>query len=385
MIQMMTAYTEEVDEIEDGIAEILEQIDLSALKKNSIGLVTCHFDFTSAGFISELHKKLPFDFIGMTTIASASQQKQSMYALSLTVLTSDDVVFEAAMTGPLGPGDYKQKIEVTYKDTVGKSHGKPSLILTFFPYTSSISGAVMHKSFDEIFGGIPFWGSLATNVDVSYERCHAFHNDNFEKDGLAMILLYGPVEPDFVVVSLPSQSIRKNRGEITKSDGCLLMEINGIPAVKYLENLGVVVMKDATIVTPLMVYYEGSSEPVALGIYAVNDDGSILCGGEMTKGASVAIGEITIDSIISSTAEGMSRVINTKNRNGALFLPCVTRYLMLSPNNGDEMSLIAEKIENGRIMPYMIAYAGGEICPVRDETGVFRNRFHNFTFSACIL
>ena len=56
MVKMITAYTEEVDEIEDGIAEILQQIDLGTLKKNNVGLITCHFDFIDSGFIEELCK-----------------------------------------------------------------------------------------------------------------------------------------------------------------------------------------------------------------------------------------------------------------------------------------------------------------------------------------
>jgi hypothetical protein len=36
-------------------------------------------------------------------------------------------------------------------------------------------------------------------------------------------------------------------------------------------------------------------------------------------------------------------------------------------------------------IPYVLAYAGGEICPVRGEDGKLRNHFHNFTFSLCVL
>ena len=384
MLKMMTAYTEEVDEVEDGIAEILKQIDLTALKKNSVGLITCHFDFTNSGFIGELCKKLPFSIIGMTTLASANQYGQSMYALSLTVLTSDDVVFESAMTGSLSSDGYHNAIKAVYQEAAKKNPGTPSFILTFFPFIQQVSGALIHKSFDEICGGVPFWGSLATNVDVSFERLHTFHNCDIGKDALAMVLMYGPVDPEFVVISMPTQNIRKNRGQITGSDGCVLKEINGIPPLKYLESLGVSILKDAPNVSPLMVYYEGSSEPVALAIYSTYDDGSMLCGGEMTKGASVAVGEITSESILASAEEGINRVLQTGKRNGAMFLPCVSRYLMLSPNQNVELALVAEKMGNGSVMPFMMGYAGGEISPVKDEAGIVQNRFHNYSFIACV-
>jgi hypothetical protein len=381
----MTAYTTEIDETEDALAEIMGQLDLNSLKKNSVGIITCHFDFTDTGFLGELCEKLPFDVVGMTTMASANRHGMGMYALSLTVLTSDEVVFETAMTGPLKPGDYKGAIEAAYSETVKKLPGPPSLIITFFPFFKNLSGALIHRAFDEVCGGVPFWGSAAAGADASYGHSNVFRGGEVAEDRLVMILLHGPVNPEFIVVSIPTKNIRKDRGTITDSDGCLLKRVNGISALKYLENLGLTIIKDASVTAPLMVYYEGSSVPVAVGIYSVDDDGNLLCGGEMTKGASLAVGEITNEGIMATAGESMTRLLECGKRDGALLLPCVSRYVMLAPEHDIEQKLIIEKLENGNVMPFMAAYSGGEICPVRDEAGVLRNRFHNYTFSVCVL
>jgi small ligand-binding sensory domain FIST len=139
-------------------------------------------------------------------------------------------------------------------------------------------------------------------------------------------------------------------------------------------------MKNASIVTPLLVYYEGSTVPVALGVYNVNDDGSLLCGGEMTMGASLAVGEITAESILSSAAEAIQRLKEYGKKDGALIFPCVTRYVMLAPGKDSEMEFISSSIGN---IPYMLAYSGGEVCPVRDESFKLQNRFHNYTLTIC--
>jgi hypothetical protein len=381
---MLTAYTEEVDEVEDGIAELLGQINLGALKKNSVGLVTCHSDFINSAFIGELCKKLPFDIIGMTTMTSVNRHGRGMFSLSLAVLTSDEIVFETAMAGSLDAGNCHDKIRAAYSEAVKKLSAEPSMILTFFPFLNDLSGTQIHKDFDEICGGIPFWGSLACSPDVQTGHWFVFRNGDIDTKGLAMILLHGRVDPEFIVVSLPSESIRKNRGRITGSDCCNLREIDGIPALKYMENLGISIRNDIPIVMPLMVYYEGNAEPVALAIYAVNDDRSLLCAGEVPVGAIVAIGDITAESILASTAECLERIKETNKRGGALFLPCVSRYIMLAPVHDREISLVGEKMENGRLMPFSMAYSGGELCPVKDRAGVFQNRFHNFTFVACV-
>jgi len=384
-MQMMTAYTEEIDEIEDGIAEILGQIDLGALKKNSVGIVTCHFDFIHSGFIAEMQKRLPFELIGKTTMASTNQHGQGMYLLALTVLTSDELGFETGITEPLDPGSYREKIGAAYSATAQRLPGKPSLILTFFPNLKHMNAAMVHRSLDETCAGVPIWGGVATHTDATYDHCYIFHNGNHQKACLAMLLIHGPIAPEFIVVSMPLRNIQKNQGRITESDGCVLKEINGITAQKYLEGLGVTLMRTAPLITPLIVYYEGTPKPVALAIYAVNDDGSLSCGGEVPVGASVTIGEITVDSIMASAHEAMAKVLACGSRNGMLALSCVSRHIMLS-NHDEELNLIAKKMkpESGEVMPYMASYTGGEICPIRDNAGLLRNYFHNFTFSACV-
>ncbi|MDR2478472.1 MAG: FIST C-terminal domain-containing protein [Treponema sp.] len=381
MIQMMTAFTTEVDEVDDALVGLLEQIDITALRKNSVGIITCHFDFTTTSIFARLREKLPFDIIGMTTLASANRHGSSMYALSLTVLTSDDVFFQTEVTAPLDIKNHHGEIAAAYNRACGKLPGPPAMALGFFPYVNTLSGAMMVSSFDSACGGIPVWGSLATNIDVSFEKCHAFRNSEQGLNVLAMLVIHGPIDPEFFVVAIPRQKIRENRGMITKSSGCVLQEINGIPALQYFESTGVVIMKDSPIVTPLMVYYEGAADPVALGIYTVCDDGSLICGGEMPQGAMIAAGEISHDGIISTAEECVNRVLGSGKKDGVLMLPCVTRYVMLSPDPNSEMDRVAE-LMNGST-PYMLGYSGGEVCPVRDESGKWQNRFHNYTFSAC--
>ena len=384
MIQMMTAYTEEVDEVDDALAEIFGQIDTGKLKKNSVGLITCHFDFVEAGVIKALCEKLPFEVIGMTTMASANPLGCSMYALSLTVLTSDDVLFQTAVTKPLTRENFQQEIRAAYTDACGKLSGDPAMIIGILPYLRDLGGADLVRAIDTICKGTPFWGGIATNVDVSYESCLAFRSDSLEPGVLPMILMRGNVNPEFVVISIPKKNIRENRGIITDSDGCNLKAVNGIPVLEYTESLGVSMTKNAAGTMPLMVYYEGTAEPVALGVFTVNDDGSLSCAGDMHKGAAIALGEISPDGILSTTGEAVKRVLESGKKGGALMLPCITRYMMLAPKQEGEMSFVSGMMQEGN-MPFMLGYSCGEICPVRDESGKLRNRYHNYTFSVCVL
>ena len=389
MVKMMTAYTEEIDETEEGIAELMGQIDLGALGGNSVGIVTCHFDFVNSDFIKEMCKRLPFDVIGNTTMSSADRHGKGMYALVLTVLTSDDLVFETVISGSLDADGYRDEIRAAYSGAARRLPGNPSLIVSLFPLLKYPNGSELHRSLDDACGGVPIWGGVATNTDTGFDYCYVFRNGEHKRDGMAMLLVHGSIEPEFVVVSMPQRNIQKSKGKITRSEGCVLHEINGMPALRYLETLGIVIMENAPITTPLMTYYQGIPDPVALAIYAVNGDGSLSCGGEMTEGASVAIGEITAASVMASAGEAMDRVLGCGKRDGMLALPCVSRYVTLSPGHDGEMALISERMGGGDPqvaprVPFMMGYAGGEICPVRDKNGVLQNRFHNFTFTACV-
>ncbi|MDR0861618.1 MAG: FIST C-terminal domain-containing protein [Oscillospiraceae bacterium] len=384
MIKMQTAYTEEIDEIKTAVDEILSQLDLNALLKNSVGILTCHFDFVDSDFLGELHARLPFDIIGMTTMASANRNGNGMYGLSLAVLTSDDVQFETALTGALDETNYRERMAESYNETLAKLPGKPDMIIALFPYPRTLSGVVIPSTLDELSGGVPIFGSLATNLDISYDECRSIRNDEAEQFAMAMILMHGAVDPDFVVVSIPEQRISENRAVITDSEGCIMKEINDVPVLDYLNSIGVVIMKNASTTTPFMVYYEGSTKPVALGVFTVNDDGTLLCGGEMTKGSQIAIGEISPAGIKLSAEQAMQQLLASKKSGGVLMFPCVTRYVMLSPDKGAELELVTDTMAQNAAVPYTLGYSGGEFCPVKDESGKYVNRFHNYTFSACI-
>jgi len=133
-----------------------------------------------------------------------------------------------------------------------------------------------------------------------------------------------------------------------------------------------------------MVYYDTASEPVTLGFYAMYDDSSVLTGGEMPVGTAFSIGSIDAQGIFESTIQGLKRITDMPNRSATLLLPCVTRYLMLAPDQEAELRLIQDTLTPTH-MPFMMGYSGGEICPMPDAEGVLRNRFHNYTFCVCVL
>ncbi len=384
MITMYTARTSEIDEIDEAIDDIKRQIDLAALKKHSGGLIFCHIDFVESGMVKALCEALPFNVIGMTSMASEDEHGYGLYDLTLTVLTSDEVSFEVGMTGSINHDNYEKEIGRLYGEVRGKVGGDPGVIFSFMPYIRDVAGYEVVAAMDGACHGIPIWGSITNSIDFNYETVQTICNGKTLAAGLAMMFLNGPVQPTFIVSSIPERNIANNRAVITSSEGAVLRGVNGMPILDYLANIGLVITKENITTTPLMVYYRDQEEPVALGFYTLFEDGSVLTGGAMPEGTSFAVGSIDAEGIFESAEEGLERIEALKDRQATLLLPCVTRYIMLSPNQERELSLIEEKL-SGSGKPFMMGYSGGEICPMRGQDGKLHNRFHNYTFCACVL
>ena len=384
MIKMHVARTSEIDEIDLALEEIKSQIDFSALKKNSGGVIFCHIDFVESGLVKGLCDALPFDVIGMTSMAGASNTGYGLFDLTLTVLTSDEVTFKVGMSNAINKGNYIGEVDALYKEMRGDVKDNPALILSFMPYIRDVSGYEVVEAMDKAVGGIPIWGSITNNIDFNYETVQTICNGKNLSAGVAMLFLNGPVNPKFVVSSIPERKISNNRAIITKSEGAVLREVNDTPILQYLKNIGLVITKENITTTPLMVYYGDAAAPVALGFYTLFDDGSVLTGGRMPEGTSFAVGSIDADGIFESTETGLKEILAAPDRQATLLLPCVTRYIMLAPDQESELRLICEKLkESGP--PFMMGYSGGEICPMTGPDGKLHNRFHNYTFCACIL
>ena len=155
MITMYTARTSEIDEIDEALNEIKSQIDFGALKKNSGGLIFCHIDFVESGVVAALCEALPFNVIGMTSMANADEHGYSLFDLSLTVLTSDEVTFEAGMTDSISPDNYEAEIARLYADTRARTSSDPAMIFTFMPYLRDVAGYEVVAAMDAACRGVP--------------------------------------------------------------------------------------------------------------------------------------------------------------------------------------------------------------------------------------
>jgi hypothetical protein len=218
---------------------------------------------------------------------------------------------------------------------------------------------------------------------MTFDNCYTIANGASEPRSLSLLLARGSGVPDFVFMSIPDRNINPRKAVITESEGCTLKKVNNMTCAKYFDSIGLPssMWVDSTSV-PLMVRYEGAADPVALVIYKLNEDGSALCGGEMPVGATFSMGDIDNAGIIETARAAAEKILSLKRAGGALVFPCVSRPVMLAPESEQEIKLVTDAL--GGSLPYLMGYAGGEICPVPDKNGKLHNRLHSYSFSACV-
>jgi hypothetical protein len=380
-IVLRTASTEEVDEPAVALRELLDQLGPEELKASSLGILYCYTDFIESGVAEYVARELPFDVIGMSTMASASRADKGLYRMALAVLTSDDVRFTTATTSPLSTTDYQQAIADAWREASARAEAPARFAIGFFPFLNDIAGQELLDAFDAASHQTPIWGSIASGSDMTYIDCYTIHNDVVTQQNAVFALIEGAVDPEFVITSIPERNIYEHKAIITKSHGCILNEINDMPALDYMRSLGIIFNQGDQTTIPLMVDYRDGSQPAALGMYAFLDDGSVLCGASMPQGALLSLGEIDPPGILETAQTSLDKLLALTDKGGFLLLPCVTRFVMLAPRQENEMANVIERLKN--TLPYQLGYSGGEFCPVKVEDGSWRNRFHNFTFTAC--
>ena len=381
MIRSLVAHTFEVDDIDIAVSEILAQLDVGgSLLKNSVGIVTCHCDFLYSGVVKALSGKLPFDVVGISSLASAVKGRSGLDILTVCVLTSDDVTFSVALTDSLAEKQ-REPIEKAYA-AAAKEQGAPALALAYGPLLEHISGNTFVNEMTRVSGGVPLFGTLSCDHTPAFNEASVIYNGEYYRDRMALVLLYGPVTPRFFCIAISPENAQNQKGLITSATGNVIHTVNGIPAMEYLESIGL--HKEDLKISgsfPLVIDYNDGGQPVGRGIYTVADNGDVYCGGDAPVNASLSTAILNDEDVLRSAGKLAESICSQGGTGALLLLSCISRSLLLGTDPLGEVEKL-DSIIGGKI-PYHMSYSGGEICPVYTDNGSTANRFHNFTLIAC--
>ncbi len=386
MIKMITASTLEIDEPQDAADDILAQIDPdSSLLKNSVGIITCSPEFIETGVMEAVDAILPFETVGMTTLACSTNTEEGLDVLSLSVYTSDDVNFAIGISESLSKENIEKPLQDVYRKTLSLLDGEPKLIIPFGPLVPDVSGEKIINIVHKEAGGIPVFGSMASSSSFDFNKTEVLADGKSYQQSLALLMMSGDVHPRFFISTISDDKITKQKAIITESDGSLLKEVNGMNLMEYMKTIGLSQGDgiEGSSAIPFVVDYGDGTKPSVRGIYSVNDEGHAFCGGDMPTGSTLAIGTLDPGDIVKTAGEAVDEAIANDNISGILMFPCQARNHLLEMDYLAEMNKVKEKV--GETVPFHLAYSGGEVCPSYDDNNNPVNRYHNFTFIICVL
>ncbi|MDL2219103.1 FIST C-terminal domain-containing protein [Ruminococcaceae bacterium OttesenSCG-928-O06] len=385
MIRMLNACTLEVDEAEVALAELLQQLDWENNRlPNAAAFLTCSCDFLETDVLRHVCDALPFPVVGCTTLANAAPREAGTMMLCLTVLCSDDCQFATALTPPLGE-ELAGPIEAAYHKAAATLPAPPALVLAFMPMIRKVGGELILDALDAVAGGAPIFGTIACDRDTSeYENTFTIYEGEGSRDAMSLLLISGNIAPRFFVTSASEDKVQKQKAIITASQGSVLQQVNNISTKEYLRTLGLVQGDgiEGMSAIPFVVNYNDGTQPVARAIYMLTEEGYAVCGGAMPVNATLSIGSIDYEDVLLTARQTCGEILATGKTNGLILFPCLGRNMVLGADYMAEIDAVRESL--GGALPFHLAYSGGEVCPVYNEEGAALNRFHNFTFIACV-
>jgi len=232
-----------------------------------------------------------------------------------------------------------------------------------------INGSELTKGINhELCNRIPVTGGLAGDQNLFAETV-VVHNQPGVTNKVLAIGFYG----EHVKIGYGSVGGWDSFGvdrEVTKSNGNILYELDGQPALQlYKRYLGdhVAGLPASALLFPLSLRLPGTETSVVRTILSVNEEeGSMVFAGDIPQGENVRLMKASSDKLIggaSDAAEMSLQKLSGMEPDLAILISCVGRKLVLKKRTEEELEIIREVFGTNTTLAGFYSY--GEICPMK--------------------
>lgn len=388
-------YTEEIDDLDDAVEEILEKLGDFEFKSNTLGILYAEEEADYLELYRLLSKEWDFPIIGCTAMSMITEEDGFCNSgISVMLLTADDCQFAAGITGALSGDNYMDEIGNTYKSLADRLGNEEKLVISFGVLVTEyddVAGDDLVHAIDAVGKKVPIFGGLASD-SFNFTGNRVFFNDTMVQNGLVMSLVSGNIRPK--CISVNSINSRANFSyEITESKSNRVFRLGNGTFIDALTKAGVAIDKSDVvadyILSPFVVTVrqpDGECIEVARNLSVLDHEkGSGTFLGAMPEGSNLGIGIIDRDDVQKSVTmafESISKMLDEPDYEYKTILAttCAARFLALASNIKAESDVCGSMKPAG--CSFLGLYAYGEFCPVKGkDTGEDYNMFHNFTFT----
>ncbi|MCR4311088.1 MAG: FIST C-terminal domain-containing protein, partial [Candidatus Taylorbacteria bacterium] len=315
------------------------------------------------------------------------------HSVAVMAITSPDIHFFAGV-GEHIAGDARAAGKAA-ADAVKAQTQEPLSAFMMFPDVLVGNGAeIVRGVLDSLGEHFPVVGG-ASGDDFQFKKTYQYLNDKVYSGSVVGLGFVGNlkigigVKHGWIPIGMPLT--------VTKSEGSVLHELNGKPAISIYEDyfgkeMASELKKEAlaklAITYPLGIKTTGTDEMLIRDPITVDDQGSITCAAEIPQGSEI---QLTIGSreeavkVAKQAAEkALSELGGTPK--AVIIFNCIARNKLFGVHSGDEIDAIQEAI--GKTVPLIGFYTYGEQAPLGGEVKNINKcnpAFHNETVVIAVL
>lgn len=309
-------------------------------------------------------------------------------------VASDEIEFIVGMGDGVGADSTlagKKAAEDLLKKLGGK---KPVLVISILEGLTG-NGAAIVRGMQQVLGEhFPIIGGSAGD-DFAFKKTFEYFDGKAVNDMAIAVGLVGNfswgmgVRHGWEPIGLPMK--------VTKSEGAVLKELDGKPALKIYEDVFGTKAEDLVknplawlaYTYPLGMSIEGSSELLIRDVVIANEKGEITCAAEIPEGSEIRLmlgdPEKAIKAAKEVAESALAQLNGTKPK--AIFIfNCIARFKLLTEGRiGEEIAAVQEVL--GKDVPLIGFYTYGEQAPIGGniDPAVCHSAFHNETMALLVL
>ena len=188
----IVCYTEEIDDLDEAVKELLEQAEGFEFKSNTLGILFSEEDLEYEELYEILSETWDFPIIGCTGMSLLlDEQGFNQSGIEIMILSADDVKFSAGMTEELNYDNYRQEIQSCYDKLKAEHDSEIKLVLTYGGMTvekDNVAGDDLVYAVSDACGGVPVYGGTAAD-SFSFNGFKVYCDGKSSAHGQALALI----------------------------------------------------------------------------------------------------------------------------------------------------------------------------------------------------
>jgi hypothetical protein len=341
------------------------------------------FMLEDENIIADIRKEFPYEHL---VFGSSSGEivccNVNDNSVSVTAIEFEKSSFVVQRSNILEFNKDANALGIDLYDKIPKENLKHLFVVSegsFVNGSSLINGLEKNSS-----SGVSITGGMCGD-DARFEKTLASYKENPKEGEVVLIGLYG----DTLEISFASFGGWITFGPeriITKSEGNVLYEIDGQPALNLYKNyLGdkAAELPQASLFYPLYVKPEGKKEPIVRTVISItNEDQSMTLAGDVPMGSTVQLMMASVDGIANGAEKAANYAMTNRIHKPevAIVVSCIGRKLVMNQRVEEEIEQVRERI--GERIPLTGFYSYGEMAPFNGSDSC---ELHNQTLSLTLI